>query len=263
VGYVLLDRDARAAGHLSQGDWQGAPVLPVALDATEPVAFSSSAGRTVFDLRPGVLAHVHGAAGAVEWLRVRNDVSDERLQVYGPHDAAADLAHRLAGRLEGGKDGLFTVSAPDILDRGSFLQPPDGIVEVVPEPVVEATGLGKAGIEGRSLLGAGAADQLAVPAPGGEGAGLAALVGVYASGGSALILDAAGGFEMADLCSGDETSRGRYHTDGDRIVLDAETPMVLAIEDGALRDAAGGRFAPVAPPTDPPPRAAETEEGDP
>jgi hypothetical protein len=243
VGYVLLDREARAAGRLSQGDWEGAPLLPVALDTADTVAFSSSAGRTVFELRPGMLAHVHGAGGAIEWLRMREDVSDERLVVYGPREAAAELAQRVAGRVEGGHDGAFTVSAPDIFDRGSFLGPPDGILEVAPEPVVEARGAGQAGLQKAAILGA-------LPVlPDGEGVREAQLVGVYTSGGNALILDAAGGFELADACSGDVLGQGRYHTDGDRVVLDGEeTPMVLALEGGALHAADGGRFTPLIPP---------------
>src|SRR4051812_7822385 len=81
VGYVLLDHEAQAAGRLSQRDWEGAPLLPVALDATAPVAFSARAGRTVFELRPRMLAWIHGAAGAIEWLRLRDDVSEDRLRV--------------------------------------------------------------------------------------------------------------------------------------------------------------------------------------
>src|SRR5262245_8237343 len=79
VGYVLLDDGARSAGKLAQGDWSDAPLLPVALDATEPVSFASRSGRSVFDLRPGMLAHVHGAGGAIEWLRVGEDVRDDRI----------------------------------------------------------------------------------------------------------------------------------------------------------------------------------------
>jgi hypothetical protein len=253
VGYVLLDREARAAGRLSQGEWDDAPVLPVALDTAEAVAFSSSAGRSLFELRPGMLAHVHGAAGAVEWLHMREDVSDERILVYGTREAAADLAQRVAGRLEGGHDGVFTVSAPDIFDRGSFLGAPDGVLEVAPEPVVQAAqGAGRAGGEKGTSFGAmGAMRALrAVPAlPGDEGVRQAMLVGVYMSEGNALILDAAGGFELDDACSGELVGHGRYHTDGDRVVLDGEAAStVLALEAGALRDPEGGRFAPLIPP---------------
>src|SRR6185369_8099799 len=101
--------------------------LPVGLDTAEPVAFSSSAGRELFELRAGMLAHVHGAAGAIEWLRLHDDVSDDRLRVRGSREAAVDLARRVAGRVEGGEGGAFTIVAPDVFDRSSFLRPPDGI----------------------------------------------------------------------------------------------------------------------------------------
>jgi hypothetical protein len=251
VGYVLLDREARATGRLSQGDWEGAPLLPVALDTADSVAFSSSTGRTVFELRPGMLAHVHGAGGAVEWLRMREDVSDERLLVVGPREAAADLAHRVAGKLEGGHDGIFTVSAPDIFDRGSFLAPPDGVLEVVPEPVVAAQGGGPGSLGAVPML----------PANEGEGLGQASLVGIYTGEGSVLILDAAGGFELDDPCSGDVLGAGRYRTDGERVVLDrAGTSRVLSLEGGALFDPEGARLTPLIPPVvEEAPRALDPE----
>src|SRR5260221_9349759 len=64
VGYVLLDREAQASGRLSHGGWSGAPILPVALDVTEPAAFSSAAGRGLVDLPPRVGGWVGGAGGA-------------------------------------------------------------------------------------------------------------------------------------------------------------------------------------------------------
>ena len=238
VGYVLLDRDARAVGRLSQSDWQGSPVLPVALDAAEPVAFASPTGRTVFDLRPGMLAHVHGAAGSVDWLHVGDDMSPDRLRVYGSQESATDLARRLAGNVEGGADGLWTVTAPGILDRASFLQPPDGVVEVAPDAQLAAAPK----IARQAILG----PVGALPQGEAEGVRQAMVVGVYTSGQRALFLDASGGFSLEDACSGDVLGRGRFRTDGDHVVLDSDAaPMVLAWDAGELRDPGGGRFAPL------------------
>jgi hypothetical protein len=240
VGYVLLDRDARAVGHLAQADWQGSPVLPVALDAAEPVAFESPTGRTLFDLRPGMLAHVHGAAGSVDWLRVGDDMSPDRLRVYGSKDSASDLARRLAGSVEGGGDGLWTVAATGILDRASFLQAPDGVVEVVPDAQLAAAPAPK--IARHAVLGpVGALPQGEM-----EGVRQAMVVGVYTSGQRALFLDASGGFSLEDACSGDVLGHGRFRTEDDHVVLDSDAaPMVLAWDAGELRDPGGGRFAPL------------------
>src|SRR5512143_1024799 len=132
VGYVLLDRDARVSGKLSQGSWEGAPVLPVALDVAAPVAFASNAGRSVFNIEPGMLTWVHGEGGALEQLRLNEDVSEDSLRVYGSREAAQALAQQLAAEVKGGSDGVFTVVAPDLLARGSFMNAPASVVEVAP-----------------------------------------------------------------------------------------------------------------------------------
>jgi hypothetical protein len=233
AGYVLLDREARASGRITQGDFEGAPLLPVALDTAEPVAFSSSVGREVFELRAGMLAHVHGAAGAVEWLRLRDDVSDDRLRVRASREVAADLARRVAGQVEGGEGGVFTIVAPDVFDRSSFLKPPDGIAEVLPDARI-AEGIARTAVLGEVTL------------PAAEGERQAAFVGVFTSDKGALILDAAGGFTLEDACSGDLLGRGRYRVSGDRVVLESESaPMVLEREGGVLLDPSGVRFAPL------------------
>lgn len=240
-GYVLLDREARAAGQLTHDNWSGSPVLPVALDAMEPVAFSSAAGRTVFDLRPGALAYVHGKGGAVEWLRLGSDVGADRLRVYGTKEAAEDLAKRLVGRVVEGADGLWTIEAPEIFDRASFLAVPDGVAEISPDAAV-----------GAPLLDVPRAEKLAVLAPSlpdGEAPRQAALVGVYTMGNSALVLDVAGSFSLEDACSGEVVRRGNYHVEGDRVVLDGDgDALALAWEGGLLRYPNGDRYAPLLPP---------------
>jgi hypothetical protein len=253
VGYVMLDQEARAAGALSQDTWAGSPLLPVGLDATEQVTFASPAGRTVFEPRPDALAYVHGRGGSIEWLRLGADVGEDRLRVYGTKEAAAQLAQRLVGRVEGGGDGLWTIVAPDILARGSFLRVPDGITEVAPERTLSARSLELSGMEKMAVLGP------AAPLPEGEPEAVrqAAVVGVYASGQSALVLDADGGFSLEDACSGDVVGRGRFRTEGDRIVLSGEAmTTVYTWEGGALRDAGGARFAPLTAPD-----AAPAEQG--
>lgn len=235
LGYVLLDPDARAAGTLTQDQWSGAPVLPVALDVSEPVAFASSAGRTVFDLRAGSLAWIHGAGGAVEWLDVGGDVGPDRLIVYAGRESADKLAARLAGQVVSGEGGRFTIQAPEIFERASFMSAPDGVVEIVPYPAKDAPIA-----DGRGL-------DLSSPLPGGASAAMAALVGVYVSGSRAVVLDAMGMFSIEDACSGEVTGRGRFRIDGDRVVLgsDSAEDLDVTVEGGALRFPNGSRFAPL------------------
>lgn len=258
VGIVLLDREARAAGQLSHEGWHGAPALPVSLDAGEPVAFSSPAGRVVFDLRPGAIAYLHGAGGAIEWLRLGEDVGADRLRVHATKEVAADLAKRLAGRVESGADGVFTITAPDLFERASFLEAPAGITDVVPDYLGAMQ-------KGDRSSGSFAIPDLervaALPEGASEAARQAMLVGVYTAGNDAIILDADGGFTLEDACSGDPIDRGRYHTEGDRIVLGvSRSERVLIWDSGGLRDPAGVRFAPLMPPE---PKAALEEGGEP
>lgn len=238
VGYVLLDRDARSTGRLSHGSWSGVPVLPVGLDVAEPVAFSSSVGRTVFDLRPGMLAWVHGPGGAVEWRALRDDLRDDRLRVQGSQDAAVALAQRLAGQVVGPmEEGTWTIAAPDVYGRGSFLGVPEGVIEVSPEPRID---LGSA--TGR--MGVGIAVAPGLPDPQSQPAA-SALVGVYNAGERVLFLDAAGEFALEEGCFLTGLDKGRWHTDGDRVILEgAGGEVVLTYDptDGALRPSTGERF---------------------
>jgi hypothetical protein len=237
VGYVLLDAQARAAGRLSHGDWEGAPLLPVALEVEAPAAFTSSAGRTEIALRPGMLAWVHGAGGAVEWQAIGHDASPDHLRVLGSREAAADLAQRLAGEVEGEADGAWTVTAPDVFDRGSFLAPPPGVSEVEPKPLL---GLARAA----SPFGTRAV-ALGAGAPGADPG--VQFVGLYTHGDHTLLLDTAGGFSLAEGCSGEGSlDEGRWHTEANMVVLDGahgQTTLVYDPRDGTLGDPSGAAFS--------------------
>jgi hypothetical protein len=230
VGYVLLDRDAAQAGRLAHGGWDGAPVLPVALDLSQPVTFSSDRGRTTIELRSGMLAWVHGAGAAVEWRTLHDEVRDDRLRVRASADAAAALARSLAGEVVGPVDGdasLWTVAAPNVFDRASFLQPPEGVLEALPEPLLD----------------------LAAPVflPGAV-VGRAAFVGLYTAGDRVLILDAAGGFTLGRACDDDAApvTAGRWHVDDASVVLVSNRES-LSLDydpkDGTLREVGGERFS--------------------
>jgi hypothetical protein len=242
VGYVLLDHEAQASGRLSQHDWEGAPLLPVALDVAEPAAFSSTAGRTEIALRPGMLAWVHGAGGAVEWRALGDDVRDDGLLVHGTRDAAAALAQRLAGQVEGGGDGVWTVAAPGVFERTSFLEPPAGVTEVTPAARLDLAPVASP-FEKHAAL--------APVAPVGAGAPAAVraarLVGLYMAGERALLLDAAGGFAIEESCGGGDTlEQGRWHSEGDEVVLEgAAGRRVLSYDPvrGELGEADGARFS--------------------
>jgi hypothetical protein len=249
---VLLDHEARVAGRLSQEGWSEAPALPLALPLGEPVAYASSTGRTVLELREGMLAYVHGPAGAVEWLRVGTDVESDELRVQGTEAAATELAKRVAGQVLGGGSGHWTIGAPDLLDRASFLGVPEGITDVAPSLRVGDIG------QVAALVPADALPDEAL-GPVGE----AFFVGVYLSGANALILDAAGGFSLESACDGNVLARGRYSVDGTRMVLDAESERtVLSVVGGQLADEKGARFERLDPVSPAAPAPADTPAHD-
>jgi hypothetical protein len=239
VGYVLLDREAQVAGNLSYQDWERAPILPVALELDEPTFFVSSAGKVKIDLRPGMVAWVHGAGGAVEWRALRDEVRDDRLRVHATREAADALAQRLAGQVVGPAEaGVWIVSAPDIFDRGSFLAVPEGVREAVPVPMLDL-GSGEPTSRRAAVLSDSTA---ALPGP----QQMARLVGVYNLGERALFLDAEGGFSLGEGCFLTPVDSGRWHTEGDQVVLEGEKGKWMLEHDpvqGDLRTTAGERYS--------------------
>ena len=70
AGYVLLDRDARAAGTLTVGGFRSSPRLPVVADGTDKVEFTArdEAPRAIL-WQAQKLAYVHGASAEIEWIQ--------------------------------------------------------------------------------------------------------------------------------------------------------------------------------------------------
>src|SRR5438874_593876 len=91
LGYLLLDRDTRAAGiEVAAAGWQGAPVLPLAFSPREHVELVTRGGRLPLALRPGALAWIRG--GTVEW---RDPLDADQLVVRGADAALFALADAL------------------------------------------------------------------------------------------------------------------------------------------------------------------------
>jgi hypothetical protein len=250
--YVLLDQDARGVVTLAQDDWSGSPVLPVALDATQPLTVTTPTGTFKLALRSGMLAHVHGAGASVEWREVGGEVRDDRLVVRGSEAAVDGLAELIAAKKGYRRpDGLFPLVASDIFERTSFLVPPDGIEEALPDARVDEASGGLV----RSIQRA-AEEQDALPTSDTNGAppagttiagNLPALVGLYTSDSMVLVLDASGGFSIEDDCSGAVRMKGRYGVDvGDQVELRTGGPGAIPLDRSGDDLVLGGvRFTPL------------------
>ncbi|WP_437590218.1 hypothetical protein [Sorangium sp. So ce1000] len=254
TAYVLLDPAARARWTVASDGWQGAPVLPVALDVQEPAVLRGPERAKPIALRGGMLAHVRGAEGEVRWLALGDEARDDRLTLDASEAAAAALAALVGGEIAARRDGLWTLTAPDLLERGSFLEPPEGVFEVLPylqrDPGEPAAFVPSAAQDALDALAA-------VPAAAGgsargalePGSAEAELVGLYAAGPRTLLLDASGGFTLEDRCTGEVVASGAYSAAGDRVVLRSvgAAPIVLGRHQDRLTQPGWAAFAPLAP----------------
>jgi hypothetical protein len=72
------------------------------------------------------------------------------------------------------------------------------------------------------------------------------LVGICASGGMALLLDAAGRFTLEQGCAGQTVTSGRHRPVRGGVVLESSAgPVVLSTDGDTLASSTGGRFRPM------------------
>jgi hypothetical protein len=249
VGYVLFDRDARAALALRDGDLTFAPLLPVELEASTTLTVVGGDEPAPLALRPGTLAHVRGAEGRVEERAIGPDVRADRLLLHATEAGARALAERLAADLSARGDGLWSLSAEDLFARTSFLDVPDGVLEALPDTSLDLAAPDLFAGDSPQAIFAAPAELAEDGAVGVEIARAeAALVGLYGGGLVSLLLDASGGFTQWDRCTGAVTLEGRYHLvgGGDRVLLQptAGAPIALARRGEALTHAGGAVLAP-------------------
>ncbi|WP_437755611.1 hypothetical protein [Sorangium sp. So ce1389] len=254
TAYVLLDRAARGRWTVASDGWEGAPVLPVALDVQEPALLRGPDGAELLDLRGGTLAHVRGAEGEIRWLAVGEEARGDRLVLHASSAAAAELAALVGGEVAARGDGLWTLTAPELLDRGSFLDAPGGVLEVLPDTQRDPGALDAlAPLDARISLGTPVAGPASAGdvAPGAPDPGRAAaeVVGLYAAELQTLLLDASGGFTLEDRCTGAVLATGKYLAVADRVVLRSAVgePIVLGRDREKLFHPGWADFAPLAP----------------
>jgi hypothetical protein len=250
VGYVLLDRDARAAGTLTVGGYRSSPRLPVAADGADQVEFTSGdeAPRAIA-WQPQKLAYLHGPTGEIEWIKLGRDARPDALLLNGDATAADAVASLIGVKATRGQDGLYRIASSDIYFKLAFSGEPDSLVEAFPEylPLSETSRSSAPHVFN--------ADEL-MPLGREEGSRRGAeLVGLYRFGERLLVLDASGHYTLeddaaksptGDDCAGQKKTSGVYRPVRGGVVLDDAAGVIALSTDGeTLVGAEGQRFAPL------------------
>ncbi len=138
-GYLLLDREARAAGFaVESGNVRAAPVLPVELTSDTELSLTGPTGRVALSGADGELLHVRGAQGKIESREIGGDVEPDRLVLEGTEEAASALATALGGELTEAGDGRWELQADGALADSSRVEAPNGLLQILPaEPSAE------------------------------------------------------------------------------------------------------------------------------
>jgi hypothetical protein len=149
-GFVLLDRDARAAGFVLESEGQRlSSALPRELLADDDASLIGPTGRTSLAGADGELLHVRGRDGRLESLDLGDEADADRVLVVGTREAASALAEMLgAGMVE--KDGGWELSARGVLAAAAAVDDAPGVTEILPAKL-EAKGTNDdATVDGRA-----------------------------------------------------------------------------------------------------------------
>jgi hypothetical protein len=218
--YVLLDAEARSAGALTLDGWTGAPVLPIEVSPEERVTYQGRGGSFEVPVEAGSLTVLEGRDASPRTLRLGHEVREDALFLHATAEAAAELGRLLGGEVSLGPTGLYRLDAGDALALGSFLEAPNGLLEVEPVPPEVVASL--------ELLAELAPFDDGAPIPlldaegqqvGDGGERDAEVVGLYGVDAQVLLLDAAGRATMLDPCGGRPLRTGVFHTRGSRVLV--------------------------------------------
>jgi hypothetical protein len=239
--YFLMDsvmRGEQAELRIGAHQASSTALLPVVTTADDAVALLTPGSRRVLERHEGQLAWIHGPDGFVEWLSTGHDAAPDALLVEGKETSVNELAGMLSAEVTERGPDTWELRAPDLWDRTSFLEPPDGILDA--RPVLRSIDAAPAPTDDRPRIIAGL--------PGVAGSPAAALVGVYSGEHAALILDASGGFAFerfaADASVGCRlpapSARGHYQYSGGVLELNATgTRMRFVVSPEGLRGVDG------------------------
>lgn len=232
---VMLDEAARRAGAaVVLREWEGAPAFPVRLLPDERPILMVGLEASPLQVPAGALAYVRGPLGEVELMDLAVEVNRDALRVLASEPAARALGDLLDASVERIGEREFELTAPDLVERAAFIDPPRSVRDVAPVRKdgrrVGAPGLER---EGPGLPWARTS--------GGEDADLLDLAGVYAAEDVTLLLDAEGGFTLFRGC-GPESTGVAERSAGGGLRLSPERGRQMAVTltpEGVLFDEAG------------------------
>jgi hypothetical protein len=227
---LMMDEAARMAGTLVQVEgWEGSPAFAVRLKPDErPLVVSQTDARRL-DIPAHMLAYVEGANAEVRLLDLDRDVSKDALVLTGSEGAARQAASILDASLRPLGGDRYQLSAPELLDRSAFLEPPQGLREV--QPVEHAPAAVRPLFTAPSGMGLDPVDALS-------------LAGVYVGEQTLLVLDAEGGFTLQRGCG--DVERGTAYVTGGSISLVTWRAgrSVIKVVEGELVDSSGAHLRP-------------------
>jgi len=241
AGYILLDREARAAGTLAVGGWRGAPALPISAEEGDSVVLQTADETRSIEPQSRVLAYVRGSSGRIDWIRLGTDARSDSLVIEGDTAAAAMLAQIVGGTSAGAALGRQRISVADAYFKLAFSNEPAGLAEVFPDFFPQNSAIATSPADTHLVAEAARASRHS-----------ADFVGLYFHDGRLLVLDASGNYTLDPRCPGEDRPTGRYREDAGRIVLEGASETTTLLADGDdLIEASGRRFAlmrPEAPP---------------
>lgn len=240
VGYILLDRDARASGTLTVGSFRSSPRLPVLANGDDKVEFrSGNEAPRAIAWQAQKVAYLHGPTAEIEWIKLGRDARPDALLLDSDATAASAVASIIGATPTRGQDGLYRIASPDIYFKLAFSGEPDTLVEAFPEylPLEESSSSSAPHVFN--------ADEL-MPLGRDEGSRRGAeLVGLYRFEEKLLLLDASGQYTLEQDCTGQRKTSGVYRPVRGGIVLDdAAGVMALSSDGETLIGAQGQRFTP-------------------
>lgn len=235
---LMLDEAARAAGTLVQLEgWEGSPAFAVRLKPEErPLVVSQTDARRL-DIPARTLAYVEGEDAQVRFLELDREVAPNALVLTAPEGAARQVANLLDAALEPLGGDRYRLSAPELLDRSAFLEPPRGLRDVQP---VES-GLLSERVFGAQVDRGSLTATFGAPLAG-EARDALSLAGIYVGEGKLLVLDAEGGFTLHRGCDAAERGTTYFTEEGIALVSVRAGRELIRLVDGELVDADGQRL---------------------